>query len=98
MRTSSAFIVRLSLLVLLALIAEGCTINQEGIQTFEVPIEEILPPSRVVASYRQFNKPIRMKDEEIVEQYGNAERLEIVDKWSKVTTVYSDYGIPERPP
>ena len=98
MRISFASIARFCLFSLVILTAGGCTIGPEGIQSFEVPIEEILPPSRVVASYRQLNKPIRMKDSELEEQYGSAERLEIVDKWSKVSAVYSDYGIPDRPP
>jgi hypothetical protein len=76
----------------------GCTITTEGVQNFEVPIDEILPPSRVVASYRQLNKPQRMVDAELEEQYGGKEQLELITKWSKMTTVYSDYGIPERPP
>lgn len=93
----SILLARLCFIAVGAVFIYGCTITSEGIQTFEVPIEEILPPSRVVASYRQLNKPLRMKDEELSEQYGSAERLEIVNKWSKVTTVYADYGIPERP-
>ncbi len=92
------FVARACLIAAAALLAGGCTVTQEGIQTFEVPIEEVLPPSRVVASYRQLNKPVPMKDAELDEQFGNAERLDILEKWSRLKTVFSDYGIPERPP
>src|ERR1043165_6557291 len=98
MRVSFSLVWRGALVLLLWLTAGGCTITTEGVQNFEVPIEDILPPSRVVASYRQLNKPQRIKDSELEEQFGSKERLEIVGKWSKLTSVYSDYGIPERPP
>ncbi len=98
MRIIVSLLLRLYLVVLGSLIVYGCTITSEGVQQFEVPLEDILPPSRCVASYRQLNKPLRLKEAELSEQFGNAERLEIVDKWSKVSSVYADYGIPERPP
>jgi len=98
MQNASTILFRSALIVLIWLSAGGCTITTEGVQNFEVPIEEILPPSRVVASYRQLNKPQRMKDSETEEQIGSKERIEIVEKWSKMSAVYADYGIPERPP
>ncbi|HLX63859.1 MAG TPA: DUF6599 family protein [Planctomycetota bacterium] len=98
MRATPSLLFRCWLVVLLWLLAGGCTITSEGVQNFEVPIEDLLPPSRVVASYRQLNKPLRLKDSELEEQFGGKERIDIIEKWSRVTTVYSDYGIPERPP
>ena len=80
------------------LLSFGCTITTEGVQNFEVPMEQILPPSRVVASYRQLNKPEAIKKEELEAEFGGKEKFEIVEKWSKVRTLYADYGIPERPP
>ena len=53
---------------LAVLLSFGCTITTEGVQNFEVPMEQILPPSRVVASYRQLNKPEAIKKEELEEQ------------------------------
>ncbi|MEI6235908.1 MAG: DUF6599 family protein [Planctomycetota bacterium] len=97
MRASFSFLIRLLVVVVGLPILSGCTITSEGIQQYEVPIEDILPPSRCVASYRQLNKPLRLKEGELDDQIGGRERLEIMDKWSKASTVYSDYGIPERP-
>jgi hypothetical protein len=95
----ASFAARSCLLLLAAFSGASCTVTQDGIQKFEVPIEEILPPSRVVASYRQLAKPSAIKDAELEEQFGGGkERLESVDKWSKGTSIYADYGIPERPP
>jgi hypothetical protein len=87
-----------ALAVGLVFLSSGCTITTEGMQNYEVTLEDILPPSRVVASYRQLAKPTRLNDTELQEQIGTKEQYEIVGKWSKMKAVYSDYGIPERPP
>ncbi len=98
MRHTILILSRVTAFSILAIMVFGCTITTEGIQNFDVPIEEILPPSRIVASYRQIAKPLVIKDAELEEQFGNKERMEIVDKWSKVKSISSDYGIPERAP
>ncbi|HYF50711.1 MAG TPA: DUF6599 family protein [Planctomycetota bacterium] len=91
---------RLRLLSILApalFLAAGCTITTEGIQQAEVPMEELFPPSKVVASYRQFKKPAKPEDKEIEAQIGNAQKLAIAKKWSVLNTLSADYGIPDRP-
>jgi hypothetical protein len=76
----------------------GCTITTDGVQQAEVPIEEIFPPSKIVASYRQLKKPAKISDDELRDQVGNAQKLGIVKKWSSLSSLASEYGIPERPP
>jgi hypothetical protein len=86
-------------LLLLALVfVAGCTITTEGIQQAEVPLEEIFPPSKAVASYRQLAKPKKPEEADFEAQIGNAQKQGIVKKWGIISTLVADYGIPERPP
>jgi hypothetical protein len=87
---------RIVLLLLLAVPA-GCTITTDGVQQAEVPVAEVFPPSRTVASYRQLAAPKRMDDDELEEQVGGKQKLAIMKKWSSLTTHFADYGIPNRP-
>jgi len=78
--------------------AGGCTITTEGIQQAEVPLEEVFPPSKAVASYRQAKKPAKPDDKELEAQVGNAQKLAILKKWGVLGSLAAEYGIPERPP
>lgn len=76
----------------------GCTITTEGVQKFEVALEEVFPPSKVVASYRQLALPIKMSDEDLERHVGNDQKLAILKKWTVTKTLAADYGIPKRDP
>jgi hypothetical protein len=76
----------------------GCTITSDGQQQAEVPLEEVFPPSKIVASYRQLEKPKKLTDDEMEEQLGNRQKLGILKKWSVMSSMGADYGIPKRPP
>lgn len=76
----------------------GCTITTEGIQEAEVPTSEIFPPSKAVASYRQLEKPKKLSDDEVAIQYGGSQKMGSLEKWTPISTLSADYGIPERPP
>jgi hypothetical protein len=82
----------------LALGLSGCTITPDGVQQFEVPQEEIFPPSKAVASYRQIKKPEKIEAKAIEEQIGSAQKFAILKKWGSLATMMAEYGIPERPP
>lgn len=86
------------LALLLLAVTGGCTITTEGIQNFEVPLEETLPPSRVVASYRRLAAPTGIKGSELESEFGGKEQIEVIEKWSKMKALFAEYGIPERPP
>ncbi|MFH0938152.1 MAG: DUF6599 family protein [Planctomycetota bacterium] len=92
---------RLTLLTILAasliFVLFGCTITTEGIQQAEVPLEEIFPPSRAVASYRQLKKPVKPSDEELIAQLDGKQKIAILRKWTMLTSLVADYGIPDRP-
>jgi hypothetical protein len=75
----------------------GCTITTDGVQQAEVPIEEIFPPSKAVASYRQLKKPSKITDDELTAQVGSAQKLAILKKWSSLSSLSAEYGIPDRP-
>ena len=81
----------------LLLIPSGCTVTPDGVQQADVPTEELFPPSKVVASYRQLKKPARSDDKDFELQIGNAQKVGIIKKWSTLSTLQADYGIPERP-
>lgn len=76
----------------------GCSITTDGVQKFEVPLEEVFPPSKVVASYRQLALPTRLEDTDMEPQVGNNQKLSILKKWGVVKTLAAEYGIPKRPP
>jgi hypothetical protein len=86
-----------SLAATLVLIA-GCTITTEGVQQYEVPIEEVFPPSKIVASYRQIKKPVKIEPKDVEDQLGSAQKFGVLKKWSPLSTLSAEYGIPERPP
>ena len=86
------------LFLFLTVFLTGCTITTEGMQEAEVPPEQIFPPSKAVASYRQLKLPVKMSDEDLEAQIGNSQKLGILKKWSPLHTLAADYGIPERDP
>jgi hypothetical protein len=79
------------------LIASSCTITTDGVQQAEVPLEEIFPPSKVVASYRQLKKPSKPDEKDFEVQIGNAQKIGIIKAWGTLSSLQADYGIPERP-
>src|SRR4051812_16776098 len=81
----------------LALGLSGCTITPDGVQQYEVPQEEIFPPSKTVASYRQSKKPEKIESKAVEEQIGSAQKLAILKKWGFLSTMMAEYGIPDRP-
>lgn len=87
----------LAALAALIVILPSCTITTDGLQQAEVPITEVFPPSKTVASYRQLNAPKKMEDSELEEHIGGKLKLGILKKWSALSTQYADYGIPNRP-
>ena len=80
------------------LMSAGCTVTSDGVQQTEVPVEEVFPPSKIVASYRQIKKPIKLEQNEVEEQVGGPQKYAILKKWGTISTMAADYGIPERPP
>jgi hypothetical protein len=91
---------RVLMLVLLALLLlpPACTITPEGIQQAEVPLEEVFPPSKLVASYCQVAKPARPAEADLQAQFGGKEKVALLRKWNLLGTLAADYGIPKRPP
>lgn len=83
-------------LALLACLA-GCVITEEGLEENPLSLPDIFPPSKIVASYRQIAKPERAGDDELTEQLGSDEKLKILRKWSIFTSLYADYGLPDKP-
>lgn len=81
-----------------AMLTSGCTITTEGVQQAEVPLEEVFPPSKAVASYRQSRKPAKVDEKDLQEQIGGAQKLATLKKWTALTTLGTEYGIPDRPP
>lgn len=75
----------------------GCVITEEGLDENPLSLPDIFPPSKVVASYRQLAKPARAGDDELTEQLGSDEKLKVLRKWSIFTSLYADYGLPEKP-
>lgn len=75
----------------------ACTITEEGLQEVEIKTEEIFPPSKAVASFRQVEKPKRMDLDALATQLGGKPKLEVVKKWSYVSSMSCDYGIPGQP-
>src|SRR5438552_222140 len=82
----------------LVLALSGCTITPDGVQQFDVPQEEIFPPSKAVASYRQIKKPEKIEAKAIEEQIGGAQKYAVLKKWGALSTMAAEYGIPDRPP
>jgi len=76
----------------------GCTVTPDGVQQFEVPQEEIFPPSKAVASYRQVKKPERIEAKAIEDQIGGAQKFAVLKKWGALSTLMAEYGIPDRAP
>jgi hypothetical protein len=76
----------------------GCTVTPDGVQEYDVPQEEIFPPSKTVASYRQLKKPERVEPKAVEDQIGSAQKFAILKKWGTLTTMMTEYGIPDRPP
>jgi hypothetical protein len=75
----------------------GCTVTPDGVQQFDVPMEEIFPPSKTVASYRQLKKPEKIDAKAIEEQIGSAQKYSVLKKWGALSTLMAEYGIPDRP-
>lgn len=86
------------LVAALLFVLPGCTITADGMQQAEVPLTEVFPPSKTVASYRQIALPKRMDDSEYEEQLGGKQKLAVLKKWTAMGTQFADYGIPNRPP
>jgi len=80
------------------LVLPGCTITSDGVQQAEVPLEEVFPPSKAVASYRQLAKGAKMPELDLESQVGNKQKLAVLKKWGTLSTLVSEYGIPNRPP
>jgi hypothetical protein len=80
----------------LSLLLTGCTITSEGVQQAEVPLEEVFPPSKIVASYRQLAKPTKTADAEFGEQIGGKQKLAVLKRWGTLSTLSAEYGIPKR--
>jgi hypothetical protein len=80
------------------LISSSCTITPDGIQQAEVPMEEIFPPSKTVASYRQLKKPAKPSEGELESECGGATKVSVIRKWGVLSSLTAQYGIPERPP
>ena len=73
--------------------------TQDGLEQTEVPIEqEVFPPSKFVASYRQEAKPLKIDEAAVEAQVGGPLKMATLKKWSPVTTLSAEYGIPSRPP
>jgi hypothetical protein len=85
-------------LVAACLFLPGCTITTEGVQQAEVPLEEVFPPSRVVASYRQLTKPVKPPDADLELQFDGKQKVAILRSWGQLGSLSADYGIPKRPP
>lgn len=75
----------------------ACTITEDGIEEVQIKAEEIFPPSKSVASFRQLDRPKRMDDALLAEQMGGKPRLDLMKKWSTGATLYLDYGVPSQP-
>jgi hypothetical protein len=88
----------LTLAVSLLVALPGCTITTEGVQEAEVPLPEIFPPSKAVASYRQLDKPAKPADKDLETQLGAKTRVAALRKWGMMSVLSADYGIPKRPP
>lgn len=85
-------------LLALLLLTPGCTITTEGVQQAEVPLPEIFPPSKAVASYRQLKTPAKMAEADLEGQVGNAQKVGVLKMWGVLSTLSADYGIPKREP
>lgn len=81
----------------LVLFASGCTITPEGVQEAEVPLEEVFPPSKLVASYCQLTRPAKPSETDFEAQFGGKPKVGILRKWNLLATLAADYGIPKRP-
>jgi hypothetical protein len=87
----------LALFVVTWLVTPGCTVTPDGVQQAEVPVEEVFPPSKAVASYRQIKKPVKLDQGDVEAQAGGAQKFAILKKWGSLSTLSADYGIPDRP-
>ena len=79
------------------LLMPGCTVTPDGMQESDVPIEEVFPPSKAVASYRQVKKPVKLDQSDVEAQVGGAPKFAVLKKWGSLATLSADYGIPDRP-
>ena len=82
----------------LVLFTPGCTITPEGVQQAEVPLEEVFPPSKLVASYCQLAKPAKPAEADLEAQLGGKAKAAILRKWNLLSALAADYGIPKRQP
>ncbi|MGD0092414.1 MAG: DUF6599 family protein [Planctomycetota bacterium] len=87
-----------SSLGLVLVLVLGCTITSDGIQQAEVPLAEVFPPSKVVASYRQLAKPAKPSEQDLEAQFGGKPKVAVLRKWNVIASLAADYGIPKRPP
>lgn len=88
----------LACLPALWLILPGCTITADGVQKDEVPLDEVFPPSKAVASYLQLAKPTKMNENDLEVQIGGKQKYATMKKWATLSTMQAEYGIPKRPP
>lgn len=83
---------------LLLVLLSGCTITEEGVEETKVSVEEIFPPTKAVASYRQVEKPKAIGTEALAEHLGGKQKLETLRKWSVFTSWACEYGLPQQAP
>jgi len=76
----------------------GCTITADGVQQMEVPLDEVFPPSKAVASYLQTTKPTKMSETDLEAHIGGKQKFATLKKWGTLSSMQGEYGIPKRPP
>jgi len=76
----------------------GCDITPDGIEEKPIILDEVFPPSRSVASYRQIDKPKRMAEKDFADQIGGPKKLEILKAWGTFSTTAVEYGLPNQKP
>ncbi len=85
-------------LLALTLLLAGCVITPEGIEDVEILLADILPPSRVVGSYIQKERPKPPPGDGMEVQLGGKTKLDVMKKWGSWSTLHSDYGLLKGPP
>jgi hypothetical protein len=77
----------------------GCTVTTAGMESKETIVEDVFPPSRVVASYRRLNKPKQLpRGAERRKAWGDERAVEILSQWNALSHHYCDYGLPNQLP
>src|SRR5436190_19109410 len=88
---------RVFILAALLVALGSCTITTEGIQKHDVPLPEVFPPSKTVASYRRLKEPFKVASTNLDSEVGGTEKMEILHKWGVIQAMSAEYGIPDRP-